>query len=88
LGKVLFNRCVEGSFPAGKNELPRFSTVNLVAGLFDQLLFALFYLFDDLLAGFQLRPFPYSLNSEASMFPRSDSQASSRKFSNHDSESL
>ena len=37
---------------------------------------------------FQLRPFPYSLNSEASMFPRSDSQASSRKFSNHDSESL
>jgi len=34
--------------------LPGFSTVNLVAGLFNQFLFALFNLFDDLLAGFQL----------------------------------
>ncbi|MEI6652729.1 MAG: hypothetical protein WCL42_09175 [Chlorobiaceae bacterium] len=35
--------------------MPGFSAVNLVAGLINQFLFTLCYLFDDLLAGFQLR---------------------------------
>ncbi|MEI7696026.1 MAG: hypothetical protein WCI64_10335 [Chlorobium sp.] len=64
MGKVLFNRCVKRLFPPRKNELPRFSAVNLVAGLFNQLLFALFYLFDDLLAGFQLR-LPFRMTGNA-----------------------
>ena len=64
MGKVLFNRCVERPFPAGKNELPGFSAVNLVAGLFNQFLFALFNLFDDLLAGFQLR-LPFGMTGNA-----------------------
>ncbi|NMW21896.1 MAG: hypothetical protein HKK67_09740 [Chlorobiaceae bacterium] len=62
--KVLLNCCVECSFPTGKNELPGFSAVNLVAGLFDQLLFLLLYLFDDLLAGFQLR-LPFRMTGNA-----------------------
>jgi len=44
--------------------LPGFSAVNLVAGLFDQLLFLLLYLFDDLLAGFQLR-LPFRMTGNA-----------------------
>jgi len=67
LCKVGFNRCVKRLFPPGKNELPGFGAVNLVAGLFDQLLFALFNLFDDLLAGFQLR-LPFRMTGNA-LFP-------------------
>ena len=54
LRKVLFYRCLQGAFPSCQNEQLGFSTVNFIAGLFDQLIFALFNLFDDLLAGLKL----------------------------------